>query len=57
MTDLHNYDEVQAFLKWEKDIAEWMAKEEKSAKLWGREPRDPGERYLKKSIAYGSFGF
>ena len=53
MTDLHaDYDEVQAFLKWEQDIAEWKEKEAKSAKLWGREPRDPGERYLKKSIAY-----
>ena len=58
MTDLHaDYDEVQAFLKWEQDMIVWKEKEAKSAKLWGREPRDPGERYLKKSIAYGSFGF
>ena len=53
MTDLHaDYDEVQAFLKWEQDIIVWKEKEAKSAKLWGREPREPGERYLKKSIAY-----
>ena len=54
MTDLHlhNYDEVQAFLQWEQDMIVWKEKEERSAKLWGRAPRQPGERYLKKSIAY-----
>ena len=52
MTDLHNYEEVQAFLKWEKDIEEWKKQEAKSAELWGREPRDPYERWMNKTIAY-----
>ena len=52
MTDLHNYEEVQAFLKWEKDIEEWKKQEAKSAKLWAREPRDPYERWMNKTIAY-----
>ena len=52
MTDLHNYEEVQAFLKWEKDIEEWKKQEAKSAKLWGRKPRDPYERWMNKTIAY-----
>ena len=52
MNELQNYDQVKAFLKWEQDMIVWQKNEEKSAKLWGRDPRQPGERYLKKSIAY-----
>ncbi len=35
MTDLHNYDEVQAFLKWEQDMIVWQEQEKlESARLY-----------------------